>query len=133
MAVTIKHVIQGNYLPHGVCRLFGDESLNNLLGATFTLFVRCSHQTSRGLLSYSKVATQLFYWLDNITRELTRSYMSTKLPVEMLVETLCFIRQGICCSVDSTVVASACTALEQILDYLMELVDQVKNNASAKR
>jgi hypothetical protein len=45
------------------------------------LFVRCSHQAD--LLAYIKVAQQLFYWLDHVTKDFTGTFIATKLPVEV--------------------------------------------------
>jgi hypothetical protein len=81
LATAVKHVLQGNYLPFGILHLYGDGSLNTLLATTFQLFVRCSQQAD--LLAYIKVAQQLFYWLDHVTKDFTGTFIATKLPVEV--------------------------------------------------
>uniref|UniRef100_A0A915D4X1 Exportin-7/Ran-binding protein 17 TPR repeats domain-containing protein n=1 Tax=Ditylenchus dipsaci TaxID=166011 RepID=A0A915D4X1_9BILA len=94
--------------------IYGDNCLNNSLDIAFKLFV---HLQQENVLAYSKLSQSLYYWLDIVTRD-NMAYVS-KLDEAIFISLLKSVHRGIL-SVDTTVISSSCTILDQILDYLFE-------------
>ncbi|KAL3083211.1 hypothetical protein niasHS_011013 [Heterodera schachtii] len=114
----LRHVLSGNYLPHGVFWLYGDNCLNDALDITFKLFLRLQEEN---FLAYSKVAQCIYYWLDIVTQG-SMPYVS-KLDEQIFIAILRAVHKGLL-SVDTTICSTSCTILDQILDYVFERVSR---------
>ncbi|KAI1720846.1 galactoside-binding lectin domain-containing protein [Ditylenchus destructor] len=117
---TLRHVLSGGYLPFGVFWIYGDNCLNNSLDIAFKLFVRLQEED---LLAYSKISQCLYYWLDIVTRD-NMAYVS-KLDDDIFLAVLKAVHKGILC-IDTTIISSSCTILDQILDYLFERMSRTQ-------
>ncbi|KAI1719305.1 exportin-7-B [Ditylenchus destructor] len=117
---TLRHVLSGGYLPFGVFWIYGDNCLNNSLDVAFKLFVRLQEED---LLAYSKISQCLYYWLDIVTRD-NMAYVS-KLDDDIFLAVLKAVHKGILC-IDTTIISSSCTILDQILDYLFERMSRTQ-------
>uniref|UniRef100_A0A183BLN1 Importin N-terminal domain-containing protein n=1 Tax=Globodera pallida TaxID=36090 RepID=A0A183BLN1_GLOPA len=114
----LRHVLSGNYLPHGVFWLYGDNCLNNALDIAFKLFFRLQEEN---FLAYSKVAQCVYYWVDIVTQG-SMAYVS-KLDEQIFIAILRAVHKGLL-SVDTTICSTACTILDQILDYVFDRISR---------
>ncbi|CAI4223988.1 unnamed protein product [Auanema sp. JU1783] len=112
----LKHAMAGSYIPFGVFYLYGDSCLQNVLDMFMKLFLRIPEED---FLGYTKLA-QSYYALLEIVVHDNMAFMSNLEPTTF-ASVLRSIQAGLL-GLDTTVMTSACSALDNILNYLFKRI-----------
>uniref|UniRef100_A0A0N4Z676 Importin N-terminal domain-containing protein n=1 Tax=Parastrongyloides trichosuri TaxID=131310 RepID=A0A0N4Z676_PARTI len=110
-----KHVLQGTYLPYGVMKLYGDDSLKDMINLCIKLFLDVKEE----IMDFPKLAKVYFSVLDTICRDQI-SYIS-QLDDKVFEDILNSIHEGIQ-SLENSVITYATNALDYILDMIIRKV-----------
>uniref|UniRef100_A0A0K0DUE0 Importin N-terminal domain-containing protein n=1 Tax=Strongyloides stercoralis TaxID=6248 RepID=A0A0K0DUE0_STRER len=110
-----KNVLQGGYLPYGIMKLYGDDSLKDMINLYIKLFLHIKDD----ILDFPKLAKVYFAVLDTICRD--QIYYISQLDDKIFEDVLISIHQGIQ-SLENSVITNATNALDYILDMIIRKV-----------
>uniref|UniRef100_A0A0K0F225 Exportin-7 (inferred by orthology to a human protein) n=1 Tax=Strongyloides venezuelensis TaxID=75913 RepID=A0A0K0F225_STRVS len=110
-----KNVLQGGYLPYGIMKLYGDDSLKDMINLYIKLFLNIKDD----VLDFPKLARVYFAVLDTICRD--QIYYISQLDDKVFEDILISIHNGIQ-SLENSVITNATNALDYILDMIIRKV-----------
>ncbi|XP_077291179.1 ran-binding protein 16 isoform X2 [Arctopsyche grandis] len=114
----LKAALCGNYVNFGVFRLYGDDSLDNVLNMFVKLLLSIP-QTD--LLDYPKLSQTYYVLLERLTHD-HMSFLASLEPAAFLY-ILATISDGLM-ALDTTVCTGCCTTLDHIVTYLFKQLTQ---------
>ncbi|XP_031627705.1 ran-binding protein 16 isoform X2 [Contarinia nasturtii] len=110
----LKAALSGNYVNFGVCKLYGDETLDNVLDVTTKLILTIP-QTD--LLVYPKLSQSYFLLLECLAQD-HMAFLSTLDPAIFLY-IIKSISEGLAAE-DTTICTGCCSILDNIVSHIFK-------------
>lgn len=112
--LMLKHALSGNYVNFGVFKLYGDDTLDNVLNITAKMMLSIPQND---LLEYPKLSTTYYLLLDCLAQDHI-TFLASLEPRAFLY-ILESISKGLT-ALDTSVCTGCCSALDNIVSYIFK-------------